>query len=272
VTDPRLMEASEVGAATQAPTLAPTPAPYAGGPVFGMLVEEEEVGQANAVLFAIVGGAVLALCICCVLTEFFVLSRRRARRAMANNRPSLTNEQIRDLMDLEGDKRPPAVSNDEGNDHASNGNGHDEGNNDMSLSPRPPSNAEGDGEFSGLRGQKMHIHLAKSPGEKSGVTLRKVGESLRVEELQEVGFVREWNRQHPDQEVLIGDLVVNVNGTYGNAGRMLREFQLSPMLDVTLERVVVVAQDFEYWDDDREPVHASRAPVMGPVRTVVDAI
>lgn len=243
VTQPRLMEASEVGA----PTGAPTPAPTTSLPTVvttaepNILEEDNDADQANAVLFGIiVGCGVLSLCICCVVTEVYVLRRRRARAGVPVN-GGLTNAQIRALMDLEGNARPP--SNAPGDAEEGNDKPPARSDSGRSLGSRTRSGAEvGVSSNSSRDNEKLHIRLVKAPGEKSGVTLRDDGEALVVAQLQDAGFVREWNRKHPDQGVSAGDRIVSVNGTSGSCSRMRREFELSPTLDITIERVVASAR------------------------------
>jgi len=236
VAEPRLMEASELYAPTGAPTAAPSGSP--AGPSITLApvsLEEEDEKEANVTIFAIVvGGVGLSLIVCCVLTEVYVLRRRRARQRVLVNG---INAQISALMGLEGPPADGTGDAEEGNDNNKPPSPSGEASTPTPPDDSPHGSTEDSGGSGGGDSVNLYIKLAKkTPVEKSGATLRNDGVSLEISELQDDGFLREWNRMHPGREVQVGDRIVSVNGISGSCSRMRREFQLSPKLDMTIHR------------------------------------
>jgi len=70
-------------------------------------------------------------------------------------------------------------------------------------------------------------------------------------------LVEEWNREHPDSQVLPGDRIVEVNGTRGVADQMMKALAESEVVKITLVRLKVSkgVDDWEYtraWNDRLE--------------------
>ncbi|CAK0836648.1 unnamed protein product [Prorocentrum cordatum] len=198
-------------------------------------LEEEDEKEANVTIFAIVvGGVGLSLIVCCVLTEVYVLRRRRARQRVLVNG---INAQISALMGLEGPPADGTGDAEEGNDNNKPPSPSGEASTPTPPDDSPHGSTEDSGGSGGGDSVNLYIKLAKkTPVEKSGATLRNDGVSLEISELQDDGFLREWNRMHPGREVQVGDRIVSVNGISGSCSRMRREFQLSPKLDMTIHR------------------------------------
>jgi len=73
-------------------------------------------------------------------------------------------------------------------------------------------------------------------GSSLGLTLRKKGveKDLLVEAVA-AGKCEEWNRQHPEHEVIPGDIVIEVNG-YQNVARMVEAVVSESHLEIVLQR------------------------------------
>merc|ERR1712232_178420 len=83
------------------------------------------------------------------------------------------------------------------------------------------------------------INLTKSCGKKLGI---RAGRHLHIESIDPHGLVADWNREHPDLEVKVGDKVGRANGVTGNPQKIAGQFS-AEAVEMTLERQIQVAED-----------------------------
>jgi superfamily I DNA and/or RNA helicase len=79
------------------------------------------------------------------------------------------------------------------------------------------------------------------------VSMAVASEALRIEGVDEMGSIGDWNTRHPDKAVQVGDLFVAFNGIRGSQA-MLEELRKQPTLEVTVERL---AEEDEDWDEEQ---------------------
>merc|ERR1712007_189443 len=86
-----------------------------------------------------------------------------------------------------------------------------------------------------LRRPLLFKVLLDKGGSSLGLTLRKKGaeKDLLVDAIA-AGKCEEWNRQHPEHEVMPGDMVVEVNG-YQNVARMVEAVVTESHLEIVFQ-------------------------------------
>jgi len=112
--------------------------------------------------------------------------------------------------------------------------------------------------------------IKTNAGEVFTITLTRMGETKLGMDLDFVptretmpvraitgALVEDWNREHPDSQVLPGDRIVEVNGTRGVADQMMKALSESEVVKITLVRLKVSKglDDWEYtraWNDRLE--------------------
>jgi hypothetical protein len=215
LTVPSLVEAAVLDMPSPAPTPGASPSTSSGVPVVTTFPAEEvytEEDQSKAIIFVAIGGSVC--CFLCLLgagTELYVLRRKKKRLRIGQPKPGLN----RDMTFMDGNNRMSKESN------------ADE------LDKDAGAEAADDPSGGSIR---FSVRLVKTSGDRSGFVLRDDGEVLRVMSVKDTGFVGEWNRAHPDQQIQAKDTIVSVNGTSDGCQRMRREFKDSETLELTIER------------------------------------
>ena len=93
-------------------------------------------------------------------------------------------------------------------------------------------------EFVRFMDQSMEykIHLRRTPEcPKLGVDIRQTAKRLTVERIG-LGLVSEWNETYPEREVLIGDVLVEVDGSRGGADHLMRSISTSQSMTLVFRR------------------------------------
>lgn len=78
------------------------------------------------------------------------------------------------------------------------------------------------------------ISLDKSKGAKLGIDVNhEEGKELFIESIEE-GLVNKWNKEHPEQQVLVEDRIIEVNGVSGDVKLLLNECMKDEVLEMKL--------------------------------------
>lgn len=86
------------------------------------------------------------------------------------------------------------------------------------------------------RDTEFTVTLDKTQGARLGLDVNHdEGRELFIEKIDE-GLVLDWNKEHPDRQVLIDDRIVEVNGVSGDVKLMLNECMQDALLELTLIR------------------------------------
>lgn len=92
--------------------------------------------------------------------------------------------------------------------------------------------------------ERYMIELDKQPGSKFGAdVLKNEGESVTISNVKDHGMFAEWNKTHPDRQVLPGDIMLEVNGHCKDIMEHCRELgilkilvsRMNPDVDVLVE-------------------------------------
>lgn len=101
-----------------------------------------------------------------------------------------------------------------------------------------------------IRDEQFQICLDKTTGMKLGIDVNhENGPHLYIESI-DVGLVALWNEQHPEQEVLPDDRIIEVNSKKGDVDLLLQECTKNIVLNVTISRTVLV-EEARYEEQDR---------------------
>merc|ERR1712039_873114 len=86
-------------------------------------------------------------------------------------------------------------------------------------------------------GEIYVVMLDKTGGGRLGVDVDHLSEtsSLPVRRISD-GLAVQWNRDHPDNQLAQGDVIVEVNGVNSSVGGMLERCKIDKVLKITLRR------------------------------------
>lgn len=84
--------------------------------------------------------------------------------------------------------------------------------------------------------KEFSVTITKVPGKHLGLGLDILDQVSAVVDLVDKGPVREWNREHPDLQIKLGDRIVEVNDTRGQAREIVQRFREDMTLKMVLRR------------------------------------
>uniref|UniRef100_A0A7S1EWV9 PDZ domain-containing protein n=1 Tax=Noctiluca scintillans TaxID=2966 RepID=A0A7S1EWV9_NOCSC len=91
--------------------------------------------------------------------------------------------------------------------------------------------------FSTPEKREFEIRLDKSNKQPLGIDVDLADErTMLVEKMAPAGLLHDWNRANPDKEVNIGDRIIDVNGTSGNARAMTSVCKAEVVLVMTVRK------------------------------------
>eukprot|EP00929_Paragymnodinium_shiwhaense_P023130 TRINITY_DN14564_c0_g1_i3.p1 TRINITY_DN14564_c0_g1~~TRINITY_DN14564_c0_g1_i3.p1 ORF type:complete len:154 (+),score=53.67 TRINITY_DN14564_c0_g1_i3:71-532(+) len=95
------------------------------------------------------------------------------------------------------------------------------------ATPAPKAEAEG---------MVFDIILDKSSGTRLGIDVdHQDGATLLIEQISS-GLVEEWNKEHPEKQVMVGDRIFEVNGVKDEVLQLVDECKLQKVLKMKLRR------------------------------------
>lgn len=132
-------------------------------------------------------------------------------------------------------------------------------------------------------GEEHAVTLRCNPTRPSGLDLSEGdGFALRVKSVDNSGAIGDWNRDHPSQKVMSGDIIVDVNGKCRNSHMMLLEIKDKPNLHLVVRHIPETSRllhMMQYRDLDAEDfellcsLDEVRMPkVEGTVRKMLDQL
>lgn len=86
-------------------------------------------------------------------------------------------------------------------------------------------------------GEIYCVTLDKTGGGRLGVDVDHLSEtsSLPVRKISD-GLAVQWNREHPENQIVHGDIIIEVNGVSGSVAAMLERCKVDQVLKITFKR------------------------------------